>query len=76
MAENIAEVIGVTLTASLDPDDALPDGRGGLILSSAAPAQDDLMDFFDAPTGPEVVTSTFKAGRIVNVQSRRPPARR
>ena len=40
-----------------------------LILSSAAHAQDDLMDFFDAPTGPEVVTSTFKAGRIINVQS-------
>ena len=32
-------------------------------------AQDDLMDFFDEPSGPQVVTSTFKAGRIINVQS-------
>lgn len=40
-----------------------------LTLSLTASAQDDLMDFFDAPTGPEVVTSTFKAGRIINVQS-------
>ncbi len=40
-----------------------------LTLSVSALAQDDLMDFFDAPAGPEVVTSTFKAGRIINVQS-------
>ena len=32
-------------------------------------AQDDLMGFFDEPSGPQVVTSTFKAGRIINVQS-------
>lgn len=31
--------------------------------------QDDLMSFFDEPSGPEVVTSAFKAGRIINVQS-------
>ena len=31
--------------------------------------QDDLMGFFDEPTGPQLVTSVFKAGRIINVQS-------
>ena len=40
-----------------------------LCLPGRLAAQDDLMDFFDAPSGPELVTSTFKAGRIINVQS-------
>ena len=40
-----------------------------LFLPGRLAAQDDLMDFFDAPSGPELVTSTFKAGRIINVQS-------
>ncbi len=41
----------------------------GFALASPLSAQDDLMDFFDEPTGPQVVTSAFKAGRIINVQS-------
>ena len=32
-------------------------------------AQDDLMDFFDEGDAPSTVTSAFKAGRIINVQS-------
>lgn len=32
-------------------------------------AQDDLMDFFGESDGPQLVTSAFKAGRIINVQS-------
>jgi len=40
-----------------------------LFLPGRLAAQDDFMDFFDAPSGPELVTSTFKAGRIINVQS-------
>ena len=35
----------------------------------AVNAQDDLMDFFDEGDAPSVVTSAFKAGRIINVQS-------
>ena len=41
----------------------------GLLSSSACWAQDDLMDFFGEDEGPTVVTSAFKAGRIINVQS-------
>ena len=38
-------------------------------LSHPVWGQDDLMSFFDESSGPEVVTSAFKAGRIINVQS-------
>ena len=76
VSENIAEVIDVTLSATLLPDELDPLPRTGpaacgsaLFLPGRLAAQDDLMDFFDAPSGPEVVTSTFKAGRIINVQS-------
>ena len=41
----------------------------GLSLAHPLTAQDDLMDFFDDPPGAQVVTSAFKAGRIINVQS-------
>ena len=44
----------------------------GLLASmgnGSALAQDDLMDFFGEDDQPTVVTSAFKAGRIINVQS-------
>ncbi|MDA9863892.1 DUF5777 family beta-barrel protein [Flavobacteriales bacterium] len=41
----------------------------GVFSSSFCWAQDDLMDFFGEDEGPTVVTSAFKAGRIINVQS-------
>jgi hypothetical protein len=41
----------------------------GVFSSSFCWAQDDLMDFFGEDEGPKVVTSAFKAGRIINVQS-------
>lgn len=40
-----------------------------LCLSSGLLAQDDLMDFFDEGAQPTTVTSAFKAGRVINVQS-------
>ena len=40
-----------------------------LCLGSGLVAQDDLMDFFDEGAQPTTVTSAFKAGRVINVQS-------
>ncbi|MDB4787450.1 DUF5777 family beta-barrel protein [Flavobacteriales bacterium] len=40
-----------------------------LLTGSTCWAQDDLMDFFGDDASPTVVTSAFKAGRIINVQS-------